>query len=179
MQIIGQLAATTAGSISPFSVVSRCDFARHSHYSDPDIVTCLVHQAVYIEPTRFTKDDTRELLLQLLADRNGHQMDWTPQALAASIMDCTGGHRGLTGVCLASVDDVDEMIKSGTTISEASWANMEAHLPFLLGSGGIATYHALVTDLVAVQDDDGIQGILETMLHNAGLVGQIVWIQCR
>jgi hypothetical protein len=63
------------------------------------------------------------------------------------------------------------MIKGGTTISEASWANVEAHLPFLLGGGGIATYHALVADLVAVQDDDGIQRILETMLHNAGLVG--------
>ena len=105
------------------------------------------------------------MLRQLLEDRQGYDLDWNLPELAASIMACTGGHRGLTGVCLASID---EMIKNGDTISEVSWANVETRLPFLLGSGGIATYHLLVTDLVALQDNDGIQGIMEVMLRNAG-----------
>ena len=106
------------------------------------------------------------MLSQLLSDRQGHVLNWNTRDLAAAIMGCTGGHRGLTGVSLAKVD---EMITSGIAISEASWAKAETQLPFLLGSGGIATYHALVTDLVAVQDNEGIQEIMQALLHNAGM----------
>ena len=121
--------------------------------------------SLLLQPNRFTVEDTEDLLVQLLSDRQGHSLDWSTSELAASIMESTGGHRGLTGVCLAAIDD---MIRSAGAISQASWAKTEAELPFLLGSGGIGTYSALVADLILFQDNPGIQDIMKVMLSNAG-----------
>ena len=121
--------------------------------------------SLLLQPDRFTVEDTEDLLLQLLSDRQGHSLDWSTSELAASIMESTGGHRGLTGVCLAAIDD---MIRSAGAISQSSWAKTEAELPFLLGSGGIGTYSALVADLILVQDNPGIQDVMKVMLSNAG-----------
>ena len=150
---------------SPFSVVSAILLARHSSVIQDRLLPRVVNQAMYLEPARFTEEDTELLLSQLLSDRPDHVLDWNTRDLAASVMGCTAGHRGLTGVSLGLVDG---MIKDKIAISEVSWAKIEGQLPFLLGSGGIGTYHALVSDLVAVQEDDGVQAIMEAMLHNAG-----------
>jgi hypothetical protein len=80
-------------------------------------------------------------------------------------VSCTGGHRGLTGVCMAHVDSI---IADNQPVSMAAWAERERRLPFLLGSGGIGTYSALVHDLVKIQEEDGVQDIMQQMLHNAG-----------
>ena len=88
--------------------------------------------------------------------------------LAAALVSCTGGHRGLTGVCLGQVDAI---ITSNETVSMVAWAESERSLPFFLGSGGIATYWALVSDLVGLQEDSGVEQILQQMLHNAGARG--------
>jgi hypothetical protein len=49
-----------------------------------------------------------------------------------------------------------------------TWTERERLLPFLLGSGGIETYSALVTDLMSLQDEPGLMDILQRFLHNAG-----------
>ncbi len=105
------------------------------------------------------------MLQQLMADRPEAVLTWNMEELAAAIVSCTGGHRGLTGVCLAQVD---ALITSNQPVSEEAWAERERLLPFLLGSGGIATYSALVLDLLRLQEMPAVASIMQHLLYNAG-----------
>ncbi len=60
-------------------------------------------QADNLEPQRFSVEETQKLLEQLLANRSEAKLDVEVRELASAIQSCAGGHRGLTGVCLAQV----------------------------------------------------------------------------
>ena len=121
-------------------------------------------QAVPIAPERFGLDDTEQLVQQLMIQtRKEADMLNSAQELAASVYNLTDGHKGLTDVCLYQLD---RMIGACQPITANTWAEVEPNLPFWLGTGGIPNYNKLVQDLVEVQEDPGVQRIMQGMLHN-------------
>lgn len=127
-------------------------------------------QADQLELSRFSEADTVELLEQLFCERPEVKLGCSLMDLASALISCTGGHRGLTGVCLSQVDAI---VTSDEMVNLTSWAERERRLPFLLSTGGIGTYWALVSDLLQLQEESAIEQIMQQMLHNAGVNGML------
>lgn len=118
--------------------------------STPSMLSPFPHDHV-LTSTRFTLEDVESLLQQAAADRPSVRID--VKEIAASIFQWTGGHKGLSGTCLAYLVQEQlwtfkdwirraESYRLGTYIfGLATYSRM---LAFVKGQEGISEAHALI-----------------------------------
>lgn len=132
------------------------------------VALCALLQVRHLAPPRFNQDDVAQLVEQLCAEwaRDGAESCMDTSKIAASVMALTAGHRGLVGQCLYAME---QRLRSGKPLTARWWIDEQSSLmPYMLGSVGNVTYTRIVSDLVKIQHEPGVQEVIGEMMRTGG-----------
>ncbi len=132
------------------------------------VALCALLQVRHLTPRRFDQDDVAQLVEQLCAEWEweGAESCTDTGKIAASVMALTAGHRGLTGQCLFAME---QRLRSGKPLTAQWWIEEQSGLmPYVLGRVGDVTYNRIVSDLVKIQHEPGVQEVIDEVMRTGG-----------